>query len=559
MKIKSRFPRLLAAVLSLCALLSACSGPQTPTQAPTEAPRSEPIALTADFRIICTDRDSEELLAMAKALRDGIKSRTGYDLRITYNTGEVDCEILLGYTYDRPACAEGYEGLKGSDYAVYAVGTKAVLAAYTGETMQSAVDLFLEKALVQTGTGWGVSSCAVYGDTAMAVEGDLSEYKIIYPAGDSHCRGIANELKVFLLDKYGVMIAPKADTDAAPSDYEFVIGQTNRGIPEGTELAPWEWAITAQGHRVYLYGSDAAAAGLAVRAFCETAASAFGPRKLYLAEGSQVGSVIDTQDEAALAEGAEIRIMSYNILHESWSNVDENVPVAPRAEKLTALLLYYRPDVVGLQEVSADWHGELDALIAENGYYTKVCETTGAGKQNLTTFLYNPETVKPVDSYVIDLDKGSNIRVVSVVVFERLATGEQFVVTNTHPAPTSNKSYAGHIAAIVEQSDALIRKYDGLPVILLGDFNTRETSQYYNTLLTLPVSDAKYSAEILVRNYESFLNPRWGGSPAEGNEKSFDHIFCTEDITVLLFNTVIDNQVDTLSDHLPIYADIRLD
>lgn len=553
MKTQHPIYRLLALVL-LCAavcLLSACGEEDT-----TEN-QGQNTALTEDFTIICTDRDSAELLEIAKSLRDEIKARTGYELKISYATSGSEKELVLGYVYNREACKAAYDGLGGADYRVYAAENTIVLAANSLNEMAPSIDLFLNQALTQTGDGWTVASCSGSTGEAFAIDGNLSGYTIVYPAGDSYYESLANELKVYLFDTFGAMVGLSNDK-REPSGKEFIIGKTDRGFPGQQMPEGYQWAVAAKDGSVYLYGENAATAGLAVQDFMNNALSGIAPKVLHVKEREYIRSTIDTEDDPALASGAELRIMSYNILHESWSNVEDSVPVAPRAVKLTALLTYYRPDVVGILEVSSDWHDYLDRFLVSTGLYTKACSRTNSGKDNLTCFLYNPETVKLLDSYIIDMDANSNIRLIAVAVFERLENGEQFVVTNTHPAPTNQEAYPKHIDFLVDQFASIQETNKNLPIIMTGDFNTKESTSYYQTLLTMPVSDAKYSAETLVRNYESFLSPRWGGSPLAGDQKSLDHIFCTDDVRVLLFNTIIDNQVDTISDHLPIYADIIL-
>ena len=56
-------------------------------------------------------------------------------------------------------------------------------------------------------------------------------------------------------------------------------------------------------------------------------------------------------DGAALAEGADLRVMSYNIMHPDWSHV----PVKERDEAVAAILTDHLPDVAALQEAGAKW------------------------------------------------------------------------------------------------------------------------------------------------------------------------------------------------------------
>jgi len=160
---------------------------------------------------------------------------------------------------------------------------------------------------------------------------------------------------------------------------------------------------------------------------------------------------------------------------------------------------------------------------------------------------------------VLDLDKNSDIRVFSVAVFEKLSDGSRFVVTNTHPAPTSQAAnYQRNFADLLTLADGELEKYKDLPVIMTGDFNTKEQAPMYKTFMeTAGVKDAKYAAEVLVRDFCTFSG--WpNAAPKAGNANCIDHIFVNDKVGVKLFNVVIDHDVEATSDHIPIYADLDL-
>ena len=75
--------------------------------------------------------------------------------------------------------------------------------------------------------------------------------------------------------------------------------------------------------------------------------------------------IAEEEDNPELAEGADLRIMSFNILHPEWSRV----PVKGRDEIVAEILRYYTPDVVALQEAGAQWHKTLKPILADTGEY----------------------------------------------------------------------------------------------------------------------------------------------------------------------------------------------
>ena len=259
----------------------------------------------------------------------------------------------------------------------------------------------------------------------------------------------------------------------------------------------------------------------------------------------------------SLAEGATLRIMSYNLMHPDWSRV----PITGRVEIVTSIFLDYRPDVVAVQEAGAKWHKALIPVLVDTGLYSFACRKSNADgfTYNTTCFLYNPDTVSVVDEYILDLDFRDATRVFSIAVFERNSDGAMFVVSNTHPAPREeHANYSRNMEKLSQYAADTITKYADLPVIMAGDFNTPEQTDAYLAFMSkAKVRDAKYAAKILVKNY-----PTYFGYQVEPNTENFDlcvdHIFVNEYIEVVSFDAVIDHDVMNASDHIPIFADINI-
>lgn len=261
---------------------------------------------------------------------------------------------------------------------------------------------------------------------------------------------------------------------------------------------------------------------------------------------------------APLAEGAELRIMSYNILHPDWSRV----PVKGRDGIVAAILSFYRPDVAALQEAGAKWHKALAPLLVEPGLYAAACRKSNAeGFIYCTTcFLYNPQTVRVAEEYILDLDRRDASRVLSVAVFERLADGARFVMANTHPAPSDEQpeNYARNMADLTALAAEVRQKYAGLPIVFAGDFNTPEQAEWYRVFMEkADVRDAKYEAEVLALGCSTYFG--WQGVPdPEDTDLCIDHLFVGDEVDVKLFSAVIGHEVENASDHIPIYMDIAL-
>ncbi len=265
----------------------------------------------------------------------------------------------------------------------------------------------------------------------------------------------------------------------------------------------------------------------------------------------------ETFDDPKLTEGASLRIMSYNILHPDWSHI----AVTDRVEIVADILLYYRPDVAAIQEAGAKWHKALKPLLVDTGLYAPACRQSNAEGfiYCCTTFLYNPKTVSLVDEYILDLDFRDAVRVFSVAVFERLSDGARFVVTNAHPAPRETpEKYARNMEDLTALAADVVKKYDGLPVIMAGDFNTPEQTEWYLKFMNAAgVRDAKYEAGVLVRNYSTYFGYQVVPN-TENTDHCVDHLFVNDRVVVKLFNAIIGHGVENASDHIPIYADVEL-
>ena len=266
----------------------------------------------------------------------------------------------------------------------------------------------------------------------------------------------------------------------------------------------------------------------------------------------------EAADASALSDGADLRIMSYNVLHPDWSHV----PIQGRDALVADILLRYRPDVAAIQEAGAKWHKALKPLLVDTGFYAPACRQSNAEGfiYCTTTFLYNPQTVRLVEEEILDLEIQHATRVFSVAVFETLNDGVRFVVCNTHPAPPEEEpeKYACNMADLTALTVQAINKYAALPVIITGDFNTPEQSeQYLNYMREAGVRDAKYEAETLVCGCSTYFGYQVSPDP-ENTDSCIDHIFVNNSVDVKLFNAVIDHDVQNASDHIPIYADIAL-
>lgn len=279
-------------------------------------------------------------------------------------------------------------------------------------------------------------------------------------------------------------------------------------------------------------------------------------------------------DAGIRAENSDVRIMSFNILASDWSN---KPAVKGRDDLVRDVIGRYAPDVVGLQEVNAEWY---ESLINEFGPYKFVNEgkIKISGKVNYSTIAYNTEKVNLIkwgqSAYAVNYNK--NCRNFMWAIFEtKSEPATQFIVTSTHWDLTSDR----RVHQAIEMSGLLAflnKKYD-LPTFCTGDYNTKETGNEYHVFEYLTgFQDSKYTSEkrgLVATTYhlgdgtgteEDYTSGYWKLGTVSYRQShintyhSLDHIFASPSAQILYYDTIADEAALTASDHCPIYIDAKL-
>lgn len=279
-------------------------------------------------------------------------------------------------------------------------------------------------------------------------------------------------------------------------------------------------------------------------------------------------------DAGVRADGSDIRIMSFNILASDWNNKPK---VEGRDDLVRDVVSRYAPDVIGMQEVNAEWYASLGE---DFGTYKFVNEGKNKiwGNVNYSTIAYNTETVTLVkwgqSAFVVNYNK--NCRNLMWAIFEmKNEPDKRFVVTSTHWDLTSDRrvhqaiEMSGHLAILGE-------KYE-LPMFCTGDYNTRENGNEYHVFTALTgFKDAKFAAEKkgLVASTshlgdgtgtaEDLTSGYWKLGPVSyrtshiNTVQSIDHIFATPQSEILYYDTVADEAALNASDHCSVYIDVKI-
>ena len=246
-----------------------------------------------------------------------------------------------------------------------------------------------------------------------------------------------------------------------------------------------------------------------------------------------------------LVEGADIRIISYNVLVAqedfSWSPWK----IGTRPQLFADFVNYYQPDVVGLQECSALWHEGIRELLGDRYEFIFPDLEKEGDDQNCSLLLYDKTkyNVLKTELYKYSVSNSIQMRHMAIALFESKADGRKFAVSSTHLNSGWEGSGGDNTPQRTIQAGELVKKAqtwlskNKCPFISTGDMNTTIDEVPYQTIAT--------------SNVIFDVDPE----PLAG---CVDHIFCSVEATCLYTAQVRDQAIRAASDHWPLIADIKL-
>ena len=262
-----------------------------------------------------------------------------------------------------------------------------------------------------------------------------------------------------------------------------------------------------------------------------------------------------------LLPAQELSLMTYNIRMATESDGDN--AWSKRKEFLTAQVLFYAPDVMGVQEALP----EQMAYLGENltGYKHVGVGREGENKGEFSAIFYNAEKLELIagDTFWLsttpeEISTGWDAalpRICTYALFEIKETAARFYVFNTHFDHVGVEARKYSAQLILDQ----IREINSLnyPVFVTGDFNLEPDSEPVAVLETQ-----------LKDTFKASLSGSFG---PEGTFNGFDfdqpvtrridYIFVgkTSPVKVLKHATLSDSKnLHYASDHLPVYTLVEI-
>ena len=241
----------------------------------------------------------------------------------------------------------------------------------------------------------------------------------------------------------------------------------------------------------------------------------------------------------------------------------------PRAKMLIKIIEDTAPDVIGVQEMSSDWHKVLGANMPDG--YVVLHPDIDVFNKNKTAIIYNGDKLDLITSGYVAYKEGdeNGSRAITWGLFNVKASGRYVIVTDTHLNPVRSgqeEKSLGIMNAQVDQLTELIgelRERYACAVIACGDYNCSESGDEPDyggetqgeyaaatvyARLAATLSDAKYAdgVRLVCRSEAVATAPTW------------DHIFVKGDATARTFFVLDGEEFEDLSDHYAIFADFSL-
>ena len=506
---------------------------------------------------------------LAKKLADHLNEICGVDFSVYGNASQAknDSLIVLGDPSDSAVLTQ-MNSLGNDGYKISKEENDIVIVAFDNIAMEKAVDILCENVTqsvqkFSNGTRVGFSfaengDAGTSGKEIRIGENRIDFYTIVYPANNSVGKQAAESLRKVISETVGTEL--KVTDDSAPAvALEILVGLTNR--EESTthsNLMGKKWKVML-GYEYHIVNNKVSVLGGDTENLCTRIACENFVEKL-INESDFVLNNTDTAKTslkmkydkyAKRPDDADVRIMTANVLSEEWGGTD---PV-PRADTFYENLMYYRPDVVGVQELSLKWSNALKKIF-ENSDYELIHDKFPGTKTNYSAIIYNTATTELIDSGVRQMSIGNPIggRNMAWGLFKDKATEKMYIVFNTHPdwintsAPdttgvNSHYSREKEINEIIAYYKEITTKYKDLDVFLTADWNTEKEEHPFNILLEgIPVA---FSQDLT--------------SQSSWSAKEIDYILATKDTKVLTsYVYYLNSQAVGISDHPFGYVDAKL-
>ena len=244
-----------------------------------------------------------------------------------------------------------------------------------------------------------------------------------------------------------------------------------------------------------------------------------------------------------------LRIMSYNLLSHELGF--DGVSSDERKAGIITLINAVNPHILCLQEMSSDYYISLNKetsldFISPVNYLLS---------RSMTVLMYNPEHITLIEHGSVAYKYSTNprLRCYTWGIFEEKKSNRLFMVVNTH-LNLYKQATAYPLLQATELIDFCNKKSDeyNCPIYISGDFNSTHNNDISNDCavydyISLYYNDSKENTEIKTHGEGKALY-----SPIS------DYIFCSDSVKIKSYTLLSQPELNTLSDHYPIFIDSSL-
>ena len=531
---------------------------------------------TALYTVVYPENCSEVLMSAQQSLISAIQTATGVSIDSIPDSQAINENgkyILLGATcFEQSASA--VDALKANEdaYTIKKADEHIVFAGNFDHATASAVTYFTESLMSENyDKSTGTLLFEEYkndGSSALPASfssKDLASYTIVYSDKTEGFLDAAQSIQERIKRDTEITLPIVKDTESTETSREILIGKTNRYLSskcykDGIRLM--EYKLVIEKGQVQIVCGGPYSAKMAGYMFSNTV---LRDTNASLESGTHMTGDLATES-ISLNENADVRIMSANVLAEGAIKDFSKYPIsAQRAEIFAKILVNYTPDIIGTQEMDVNYHEPLKKYLKiikdTYGIEYAMTETIHNGAPQQSPIIYRSDKWKldyqnfsPM-SYLPDPYENEYSVGISSAKFTSIEdpTLEVALVTahwhwEKEGVSEIPKQYydAKEMAETVEY---LRSTYPNAHVFCTGDFNSHRFERKYLNQLIEDI-DGEIASDIAIAK-GVFKNS------FKHQGQLIDHIIGKAGSFDVLLHSPTRNKSENLTDHQPIFADIK--
>lgn len=245
-----------------------------------------------------------------------------------------------------------------------------------------------------------------------------------------------------------------------------------------------------------------------------------------------------------IANAQELKVATYNVRFENLGDVEGGNGWQQRCPVITQLIRFHNFDIFGAQEVL---FSQLSDMLNElkDYSYIGVGRTDGINEGEFSPIFYKKEKFELLNSGTFWLADTTNRPVIGWdAALPRICTWGKFKIKDGGKTFWFFNVHMDHVGLIarVESSKLIIEKIKSMcsndPVILVGDFNSNQTSEGYKFICSSNIFQDSFETTEIRYALNGTTNKF---NPGFKTDKRIDHIFASYDFVVKRYGVLTDS------------------